>query len=610
MNLLNNITNNFYALQNDFIGFSISFPGIFEYFLRFIIALCIVLIYKLLGQKIRKQIFHHNSNYNFFIDILLGYGLVGSVIAILGIFSLLRTDILLLTISILASIGLYPYNFLHPKKDYYKVIFKKAKKILQINFLTVGIFLFCFISIVRLATPEIAEDAYHTDFPIFYIATQTTMHESKDPFHIITFPQLAEMNYIIPIVLGHKEASRFLHTIFYLLIVLLLFKFSQKTNASFSKYSPLLFVTAPVVIRYAPTQYIDFFMVFAFLLSVLLIISSKTKKDIFLSGIILGVALATKLWILIYIPVFIISIYLTFRKKGVLNNLKRIIIFLFGAFIFPSIWYVRTFIITGNPIYPILAKIESLESNEAVQAPLSNYLGFNWNMFSPDNMIVLSPIFFLSIIMILVYRKPIFLQLKKSTIFVFIFIFMIEQLLIKVDLGRYLLAWYTIVIIVASAGITYSLKNRIFRITFFGLYLILFIYYAITTIIQLPYGFGWADKNSYLTRVLGKDNASYYDFDHLFDKHINAKDLVATYGIFGYYYADFNYLDVNYVFSKRNRSAQNLKDRNMTKLLIKGGDFAWFCKHLKLSDCDKISVDLLVSYQAQSNKYMLYKIRE
>lgn len=187
---------------------------------------------------------------------------------------------------------------------------------------------------------------------------------------------------------------------------------------------------------------------------------------------------------------------------------------------------------------------------------------------------------------------------------------MIEQLLIKVDLGRYLLAWYTIVIIVASAGITYSLKNRIFRITFFGLYLILFIYYAITTIIQLPYGFGWADKNSYLTRVLGKDNASYYDFDHLFDKHINAKDLVATYGIFGYYYADFNYLDVNYVFSKRNRSAQNLKDRNMTKLLIKGGDFAWFCKHLKLSDCDKISVDLLVSYQAQSNKYMLYKIRE
>lgn len=146
------------------------------------------------------------------------------------------------------------------------------------------------------------------------------------------------------------------------------------------------------------------------------------------------------------------------------------------------------------------------------------------------------------------------------------------------------------------------------NLTAFSLFFILVFYYGVNTLIMLPYAFNWADQNKYLTRVLSKDNSSYYDFNRLFDNKIDRNDLVATYGFFGFYYADFKYIDINNVFPTKNRSFDDLIKVNAAKLLIKGGDFLWFCNFLHIQGCDERKVRLLATFPKETKKYNLYKI--
>ncbi|MBU3978939.1 hypothetical protein KKE68_04540, partial [Patescibacteria group bacterium] len=261
-----------------------------------------------------------------------------------------------------------------------------------------------------------------------------------------------------------------------------------------------------------------------------------------------------------------VIIYLIIINKNLkINNLiKLVTVFIFSSLSVPLIWYIRSFIITGNPIYPIFSKLEYLEVNN-IAAPLSsNYFGINWNMFLPENMVVYSPLFFLGVIFLFLTFNKAIKHIKHFPLSIFFILLMLEQFIVKVDLGRYLLAWYTIAITIVSAGVFFIFeKNKLSRIIFICLFFVIFFYYFINTILILPYGLGWADKNAYLTRVLYRDNASYYDFDRLFNKWISDKDLVATDGIVGFYYADFNYIDIGFIFSKDKRSFDLLKEKKL-----------------------------------------------
>ncbi|GEM_PF-1214970 len=612
MNLLQNIINNYTFLKNDFIGITINIYGITQFIVTFLIAIGVLAILYALGEKIRIVFFREIKQLAFFISIALGYFVIGTGVAILGFFSLLQPHILSLYLISLIVITVYPLSRINLNNLRSYLSIKRVKDILNSrkNFVMLGIFLFVGIFFLRLLTPEIAEDAYHTDLPLLYLSSHTTIHETKDPLHVIPYPQLAEMIYLIPLFLGQKEATRAIHFAFCVLVILLLFTIAKNRKSSFAKLAPLLFVTAPIVIKYASSQYIDFFMVFTFLLSVLLIERGASKNRIILSGIIFGAAMATKLWIMIYMPAILIYIIILNRKAKVTTLMKLLSIFIGVSLLTSIIWYLRDYKITGNPIYPLFSKPEYLETNPITSPSPMTYFGINWRMFTYDNISVLSPLFFLGAVFCLIHFHKVLKKIRQSTLFLFFIIITIEQLMISIYLGRHLLAWYTILTIIISAGMVITLaKHKLAQYAFILFYCLIFFYYFINTIIALPYGFGWADKNKYLTRILARDNASYYDFDHLFDKWISNKDIVATYGIYSYYYASFSYIDINYIFTKQNRSFNLLKEKGVTKLLIKGGDIDWFCKTLSLSDCELNNVQLLATYPSDVKKYNLYTLR-
>lgn len=603
MNLIQNIIENFTFLGEDFIGFSLSPAGIGNFLLHIIVAGAVFIVFYLLGNKLSKMLLKKNKKYNFFINIALGYIAIGTGIGVLGLLSLLKPQVILTFLTTVVLVSLYPFSL--PNRGKYRISLDGK------NLATWGVVLFILIAFLRLAIPVATEDGYHTDLPILYLSSGTTIHETRDLQHVIPYPQLAEMIYLIPIFLGDKEAVRFIHFGFYLLIVFLLFSISKSKESRFAKFAPLLFVSAPIVIRHTSSSNIDFLMIFCFLLSIVILSKGTSKRELALSGIILGGAMATKLWILAYIPAVIIYIAILNRQLKIKNLVRLFSLFVLLALSVPMIWYLRDYLITGNPIYPIFSKLENLESADVIGSPPTAYFQFNWKMFDYTNIVVFSPLFFIGLILCLFNYKSVTKMIKNSQIVIFFLVLFTEQLFTSIYLGRHLLALYVIAIIVASAGIFVVVdKNSLPRYGITIIFITLFAYYFLNTLFTLPYGLGWADKNVYLTRVLSRDNASYYNFDKLFDKWISDKDIVATYAIFNFYYADFKYVDIGYIFSKDKRSLDLLKERKITRLLIKGGDIEWLCKKLTLKDCNKDRVKILATYPSDTKKYNLYSIEK
>ncbi|MEK7502626.1 MAG: hypothetical protein AAB609_03805 [Patescibacteria group bacterium] len=613
--LINNISANFNYLRQDFIGIGINFFIIFNLLINILIPVILIIIFYLIGSKI-KFLLYKNENLpeqEIFIKIALGYILSGSGLAILGFLSLLSPLIITVYLIIITAVALFPIKtstagFIDLKKFTKKLIndFKIHKWIF------IWTTLFIFIAFIKLQSPEIREDQYHTDLPVQYLKNHSIMLPSREQIMVSASPQLAEMSYMVAIFIGSKEATRYIHFTFYILVLLVLYSISRDKHYKLTILAPLIFATAPEVIREASSQYTDFQWIFLFLLSVIILTRSKLldTKLIALSGFIFGGMIATKLWTIAFIAVPLLYI-LIINYKTKIKATKYIFNFVLFSLIAPSIWFLRSFILTGSPVYPAFGKREILEGT--VGFGISNYISFNYGLINPVILKLFSPIFFLGIVIFIYKLKDNLNDLKKNKLFYFFVLLFILYAFINYPYGRYLLGLYSIAVIIVSISLyKIVLRYKLFKYLISVVLFLLFFYYFLNSVLVLPYGIGIADKNKYLTRILSRDNSSYYDFDHKFNKFITKDDFVATYGIFGYYYAYFNYIDVSYIFEKKNMSFGTLKENKITKLFIKNEDVSSFCNKLKLASCTSEKYILISYFSAvpySGASYYLYEIK-
>lgn len=597
-------------IQKDYIGLVIDTDIFKTFFTSTVIAIFMIFISYSLGKKIFNKFRKEPQHNDYLLAIGIGYILIASGITILGALSLLNfLSISLFLLLVIIYSLLFPFSvsknlkylFIHVKNDF--VYLKKN------TFVFIWILLFIVVAIINIINPEIREDQYHVDFPSQYLKYQTIMIPPKEHYHISAIPLLGEMYYLIGILLGSKETARFINLLFYILIILTLSNFSRIKKYKFLIYSPVIFVTAPLIIHESSSVYVDFFWIFCFILSVLILIRNKPLKntDIIMSGLFFGGMLATKIWTMVFIP--IPSLYLIWVNKNI--NSKQIILYYFFSALVSGIWYIRSLILTGSPIY---YAIDPTFKNTSNYFSLLKFFGINYSFFEPLSYInVFSPLFFLGCLLFFYKLKKNISLIYKLNLFKYLLLVFLVYFFITYSFGRYLLGLYMLSIFFASIGIynvISDFKHSKYILNFF--LLIFFSYYLINSAIILPYSFGLANKNKYLTRVLSRDFSSYYDFDKKFDKYISDKDFVATYGIFGYYYANFNYLDTGFIFDKNKNSFEMLKRYEFTKLYIKGGDINWFCNINKLEDCESEKYSLVSHYSAVPNsatQYFLYAIK-
>ncbi|MEK7572918.1 MAG: hypothetical protein AAB531_00685 [Patescibacteria group bacterium] len=610
MFLLENLINNFTYLTEDFIGYSLDYSFFIQIAINLLLAFLIVLVMYFLGRRVRHFFLKKE---NILIDIAIGNIILGTGVFFLGTFSSLYPQVLIFTLLLLLLFSLISIRFaksgLLSLTKYFNQTYKDMRKN---KLLAAFILLFIFLAFIRLLIPETREDQYHTDLPAIYLREHTIMIPSKEPIRVSASPLLSEMVYSIPVVLNQKEAARYIHFLFYILCILALYSISKSKKYKFAIFAPLLFASAPEIIKETSSQHADFQIIFFLLTSVLMLISNKSlnPKNIAISGFLFGGMLATRLWTIPFILVPLLYILVT--EKILKDKLRRILIFLGLSLIAPSVWYLRSFILMGNPVFPAFSPVQTLETSFTIQYNLSNYIKPNSYLMNPDILKVFSPLFFLGIFLTIINFSTFLKMLGKLSVSLIFLIFLIEISFLNYPYGRYLLGFYSIAVIVVSFQIFRFIKNKYFNLLFFSLSFLVFSYYFINSLLILPYSLGWADKNKYLTRVLSKDNSSYYDFNYSFDKFITKSDLVATYTVGGYYYANFDYIDINYIFNKNSRSFELLKKNKVTKLFIKGGDMEWFCKKISLTNCNSGQYRLLSYYSAiphSANEYYLYEIK-
>jgi hypothetical protein len=600
-------------LKQDYIGLHFDINIILNLILGLAIAFGLIAMSSLLGKKIIDFIFKKSDlENNYLVNIAIGYITVATGITILGFFSVLTPFAISIYLISLVLISFYPYNnLLSLSQKLYLFLLKTIKSIGENKMILTWVMLFIFLAIINLVNPEIREDQYHVDFPKMYLLNHTIMIPPREQFTVSGSPMLSEMYYTIGIFLLSEESARYIHFAFYMLIILALYEFAKIKKYKYSLYNLLLFVSAPVVIHETSSMYVDFEWMFCFLVSILILTRQKklSIKVIALSGIILGGMLASKLWTIIFIPVSIIYLIFLLNKSGIKYKLRKVFLFTIATIIAPSLWFIRSYILTGDALFPAFAYRPTLE-NTVIQYGISQYLGLNTSLLNPINFInVFSPLFFLGCVLILYKLKENIKELISLNIFKYFLILFLFYISVQYPYGRYLLGLYLLFIFIASLGLSKILND--FKITKYIINIFLaffFLYYLINSALVLPYAFGSADKNKYLTRILSKDWSSYYDYSRKFDKYISKKDYVATYGIFGYYYANFHYLDVNFVFDPKRKSFDILKKNGFTKLFIKGGDINYFCKKISLKDCASNHYSLVSSY-TPFPRYYLYNIK-
>lgn len=603
--VFNNIFKNFFNLKSDYIGIKF-YPDIFiNFILSVVIALFLAILYYQTGKKIRLFFFkkYDYKNLNPFINIALGYILINSGLAILGVFSLFSRFVLWSYVAVAAIIAFFPLKKSSELKNEINDLFDIFKKLKKSNkWILLGVLLFVLIAFIRLIPPEIGEDAvgYHTSDSHRFLINETTIL----PFSYVSLPapHLGEMSYVLSELMGSKDSARYVHFTFYIGVVFILFLVNP--------YGALFFVTAPVVIQVSSKANVDFQWIICWLLAILLITQDKLKdsKNIILVGLLAGGVFASKLWTIAFFPLFVLYMLIVYKRYSLLDKLKKIFLFSFFAFFVDSIWLFRSYFITGNPFYPFLSPITS-EIGVRESLGFGNVVGFNQLMFHMQNISVFSPLFFIAVIYFFINWRNSFFLLRRLGLFLFFVFLAIEYLFVKYHFGRYLLGLYSLAVLIVPISLVHAArKNYIYKAALIGVFIILFFYYFTNSLFSLPYGFGWADRNKYLTRILSRDNSSYYNFDNKFEKFISDKDIVATYGIYGYYYANFNYVDVGAIFSGGSKSFDSLLKKNVTKLFVKGGDILWFCKRLNILNCNSDKAELLATYSGEIEEYSLYSL--
>ena len=567
-----------------------------------------------IGRKLVNYFTKEIEKYEFgyLIYTAIGYILISTYIAVLGLLSLLNTVTFLLSIAVLIFFAFLPPNNLKLNGNYFLNSLNSTITQLKTNKLVfITILLFVLLALVNLINPEIREDQYHVDLSRIYLQNQTTMIPPKEDLHVSGSPLLSEMYYTVGIFLSSKESARFVHFGFYILVLLSLIEFSKIKNYKFAIYTPLLLASAPEIIHEVSSMYVDFQWMLCFILSILILVSAKkiSLPILAISGLLLGGMVATKLWTIVFIPAAIIFLFINLEDKQIIDKLLNIFKYVLFILIVPLLWFIRSFILTGNPLYPAFTNQTLLDSTKW-QLPISHYVGINYAIFDPSYYFdVFSPLFFLGLILILFNIRKNLSVIKNISIFQYLLILFLIYLFIIYPYGRYLLGLYVLFIFLASFGIyNFIAKFNQFKYLIYLIVVILFSYYAISSVLVLPYSLGITNKNNYLSRILIRDNSSYYDFDKKFDKYISNKDLVAMYNFHGYYYADFKYIDINYIFDNKNKDFELLKKGKVSKIMIRGGDIQWFCKKINIKNCNENNYTLISSY-LEHPYYYLYNLK-
>ena len=240
------------------------------------------------------------------------------------------------------------------------MIMKRQNRVITI-LLCVAVSGFLITEILLNLTPPISRDAliHHLAIPKLWLLHGGFYEIPWADFSY--FPMNIDLLYLIPLYFKNDIVPKFIHLAFGFGTGLLIYSYvKNRFNRNWGLLGFLIFFTTPIIVRLSTTAYVDLGMAFFITASILAFVrwrddGYKNTKWLILSAICMGLAAGSKYNALI--AWFFLNLMLVFcysRDNGkTLPALKYGVVFFAITFLIASPWYIKNYILTANPLYPL-----------------------------------------------------------------------------------------------------------------------------------------------------------------------------------------------------------------------------------------------------------------
>ncbi len=274
-------------------------------------------------------------------------------------------------------------------------------------------------------TPAIGNDSltYHLAVPQLFLKHHGFCFISGNIFS--QYPLNSEMLFLLGLVLRGDVLAKGIHFVMALFTLLGMWQFVKRhlSNTAFLFLPPLLFYTIPSVFETAHMAYNDLTLAFYTFLAIYAFTNwSETRETawLILCGVFCGIAMGTKYSALLMPFVGCLGILCVCRHHNEMDPrvvLRLICAYGLCAVVVGSPFYIKNWVLAGNPLYPFFHEIFGAKGWDANQARyydlflqnlgmgrnLWDYLLLPWNlsfhakMSSPQFDGILGPVFILTL---------------------------------------------------------------------------------------------------------------------------------------------------------------------------------------------------------------------
>ena len=327
-----------------------------------VLGVCLIAIG--LGRLIlfKISLFGASSGEDFIFGAGIGFGILSCSTFVLGSTQILYPATLYLLLGLSAVFSLIGWKVCpsvskksKPEKSKFTVPEVLAGLLLLICLL-LGLFL--------VLTPAIGNDAltYHIGVPKLYL--------EHHGFYFIpgtlcsNYPLNNEMLYILALPLGGDIVAKGIHFAMAVFILIGMYQFTRRfvPGALFIFLPLVVFFSIPSVFVNAHMAYSDLTITFYIFLSVYTFLNWVSRKQaewLVLCGVFTGLSMATKYSALLLPFMGCLGILYVSRRQKIDNRqaLRFLGLYVLSALVVGSPFYIKNWVLTGNPLYPFLYSI-------------------------------------------------------------------------------------------------------------------------------------------------------------------------------------------------------------------------------------------------------------
>jgi 4-amino-4-deoxy-L-arabinose transferase-like glycosyltransferase len=223
------------------------------------------------------------------------------------------------------------------------------------------IVLFMFLNLSVVLTPPISKDAliYHLVGPRIFAQNHGIGFISGNFY--TNFPFTTEMLFATGMLLKGPILAKLIHFSFGVLTLVAIFQWTaSRSTVSAGLLAAAVYYTLPLVAKLSGWAYVDLSLTFFVLLMITALLDWKESHQtgfLLLVGMFGGLAMGTKYSGIVMVLIILLGAVLFLRSENHLRNLQigpKAILVLFIAAVVASPWYLKNWILTGNPTYPFL----------------------------------------------------------------------------------------------------------------------------------------------------------------------------------------------------------------------------------------------------------------